>query len=172
MELTPVKEVGDGPILENTLHGSEIDLDIFPTPKWHEEDGGRYIGTGDIVVTSDPDNGQINVGTYRMMNQERDKIGLYISPGHHGRIHRDKYFAAGKPMPVVAVFGMDPLLFAAGGLGLPISTNEFEWVGAARGSPVEVIRGPKTGLPIPADAEIAVEGFVHSASIAYSGVGD
>jgi len=161
LELTPVKEVRNGPIFENTLHGVEIDLNIFPTPKWHEEDGGRYLGTGDIVVTCDPDNGQINVGTYRMMNQDRDKLGLYISPGHHGRIHRDKYFAAGKPMPVVAVFGMDPLLFAAGGLGLPISTNEFEWVGAVRGAPVEVVRGPKTGLPIPADAEIAVEGFVH-----------
>ena len=29
------------------------------------------------------------------------------------------------------------------------------------GEPVEVIKGPRTGLPIPAHAEIAFEGFVH-----------
>jgi 4-hydroxy-3-polyprenylbenzoate decarboxylase len=161
LRLTPVRDVKDGPILENVRHGNEIDLNIFPTPKWHEDDGGRYLGTGDIVVTRDPETGQINVGTYRMMIQDRDKLGLYISPGHHGKIHRDKYFSAGKPMPVVAVFGMDPLIFAAGGLGLPLSTNEFEWVGAVKGMPLEIIKGPKTGLPIPAHSEIAVEGFVH-----------
>jgi UbiD family decarboxylase len=161
LKLTPVSEVTRGPILENIRQAPEIDLEIFPTPKWHELDGGRYLGTGDIVVTQDPENGEINVGTYRMVIQDRDKLGLYISPGHHGRIHRDKYFAAGKPMPVAAVFGMDPLIFAAGGLNLPISTNEYEWVGGVRGKPVEVIRGPLTGLPIPAHSEIAVEGFVY-----------
>jgi UbiD family decarboxylase len=161
IELTPVSEVSSGPILENVRQGAELDLNFFPTPKWHELDGGRYLGTGDVVVTLDPENGEINVGTYRMVVQDRDKLGLYISPGHHGRIHRDKYFAAGKPMPVAAVFGMDPLIFAAGGLNLPISINEYEWVGGVRGRPVEVIRGAVTGLPIPAHAEIAIEGFVH-----------
>lgn len=161
IKLTPVGEVTDGPIFENVLHGAQIDLYKFPTPRWHELDGGRYLGTGDIVVTRDPENGEINVGTYRMMIQDRDKLGLYISPGHHGRLHRDKYFAAGKPMPVAAAFGMDPLIFAAGGLGLPKSTNEYEWVGAVRGEPVAVIRGPVTGLPIPAHAEIAIEGYVY-----------
>ena len=29
-----------------------------------------------------------------------------------------------------------------------------------RGTPVEVIQGPVTGLPIPANAEIVIEGFV------------
>jgi 4-hydroxy-3-polyprenylbenzoate decarboxylase len=157
----PTREVADGPVLEHIQRGAEVDLWKFPTPRWHEGDGGRYIGTGDIVVTRDPENGQINVGTYRMMVQDRDKLGLYISPGHHGRVHRDKYFARGEPMPVVAAFGMDPLLFLAGTLGLPLGMNEFEWVGGVRGAPVEVIHGPVTGLPLPAHAEIVVEGFVH-----------
>jgi 4-hydroxy-3-polyprenylbenzoate decarboxylase len=160
MRLTPVREVADGPILENVLRGADVDLWRFPTPRWHEKDGGRYLGTGDVVVTRDPETGQVNVGTYRMMIHDRDKIGLYISPGHHGRVHREKHFARGEPMPVVAAFGMDPLLHVAGSQGLPLSTNEYEWAGAVRGEPVEVIAGPVTGLPIPASAEIVVEGFV------------
>ncbi len=161
LKLTPVKEVTTGAVLENVVRGDDIDLFRFPTPRWHEADTGRYLGTGDQVITRDPDTGQINVGTYRMMIQGRDKIGLYISPGHHGRIHRDKYFARGEPMPVAAVFGAHPLLFAASSSGLPPSTNEYEWAGAVKGEPLEVIRGPVTGLPIPAHAEIVVEGFVH-----------
>jgi len=162
MQLAPVRECAEGPVFQNVRRGSEVDLLAFPAPRWNEHDGGRYLGTGDIVVTRDPDSGQVNVGTYRMMLHDRDKIGLYISPGHHGRIHRDKYFARGERMPVVAVFGMDPLLFVAGGEGLPESMNEYEWVGAVRGGPVEVVRGPVTGLPIPAHAEIAIEGFVQA----------
>ena len=43
------------PILENVVEGRDVDLTRFPAPLWHEHDGGRYIGTGVAVVTSDPD---------------------------------------------------------------------------------------------------------------------
>ena len=59
-------------------------------PRWHELDGGRYIGTDDLVVTRDPDEGWVNVGTYRIMIHGRDDMGLHMSPGKHGRVHRDK----------------------------------------------------------------------------------
>ena len=29
----------------------------FPVPRWHELDGGRYIGTDDLVITRDPEEG-------------------------------------------------------------------------------------------------------------------
>jgi 3-polyprenyl-4-hydroxybenzoate decarboxylase and related decarboxylases len=42
----------------------------------------------------------------------------------------------------------------------PFGTSEFDFVGGLRGRPLEVIKGPLTGLPIPAYAEIAIEGEV------------
>ncbi|HBA40927.1 MAG TPA: UbiD family decarboxylase, partial [Deltaproteobacteria bacterium] len=78
--LSPV-EVGSGPVLENVKSGKEINLLDFPVPKWHELDGGRYIGTADVVITKDPDEGWINLGTYRVMVHDRDALALYISPG-------------------------------------------------------------------------------------------
>src|SRR5436190_13851147 len=42
----PPVQVSSGPIFENTISGEDIDLFKFPAPKWHEADGGRYIGTG------------------------------------------------------------------------------------------------------------------------------
>jgi len=156
----PPVEVEDGPLLENVKSGKEINLWDFPSPKWHELDGGRYIGTADVAITADPEEGWINLGTYRVMVHDRDILTLYISPGKHGRIHREKYFAAKKPCPVAITFGQDPLLFLLASKQMPFGESEYDYAGAIRGAPYEVIRGELTGLPIPAYAEIAVEGEI------------
>lgn len=156
----PPVEVEDGPLLENVKSGKEINLWDFPAPKWHELDGGRYIGTADVAITADPEEGWINLGTYRVMVHDRDILTLYISPGKHGRIHREKYFAAKKPCPVAITFGQDPLLFLLASKQMPFGESEYDYAGAIRGAPYEVIRGELTGLPIPAHAEIAVEGEI------------
>jgi 4-hydroxy-3-polyprenylbenzoate decarboxylase len=161
----PVQVESDGPVLENVWRGADVDLNRFPSPFWHEDDGGRFLGTGDLIITRDPDSGQVNVGTYRMQVLDRDKLGLYIAPAQHARLHRDRYFERGERMPVVAVFGMHPLLFQASSMKLPMGVNELEWVGGVQGQPVEVINGPVTGLPFPANAEIVVEGFVDPSDV-------
>ena len=57
LELMPPVEVKDGPILENIDRDEAVDLLKFPAPFVHEGDGGRYIGTDDLVVMRDPDTG-------------------------------------------------------------------------------------------------------------------
>lgn len=47
----PPKEVNKGVIMENIAGGNKVDILKFPVPKWHELDGGRYIGTGVITST-------------------------------------------------------------------------------------------------------------------------
>lgn len=156
----PPVTVSSGPILENVYEGKDIDLWKFPVPFWHDKDGGRYIGTGDVVITRDPDDGCVNMGAYRIMVHDRDTIAIWMSPGKHGRIHRTKYFDKGKPCPVVACFGQDPLLHLIAASPEPAGRSELDCVGGIKGEPVEVIQGELTGLPIPAYAEIAVEGEI------------
>src|SRR6266542_3329493 len=50
----PPVEVSDAPVMENVRRGDEIDMTIFPAPKWHPDDGGRYIGTGSVEITRGP----------------------------------------------------------------------------------------------------------------------
>jgi UbiD family decarboxylase len=157
----PVKYVDSGPITENVLEGDDVDVLMFPTPKWHPEDGGRYIGTGTVDVTKDPDSDWINLGTYRVMVHDAKRVGLYISPGKHGRQHRDKYFSKGEPMPVALIVGPTPALFVASTLEITQGVSEYEWLGGLFGEPLEMVRGKYTGLPIPANAEIVLEGFAH-----------
>ncbi len=64
--------------------------------------------------------------------------------------------------------GEDPALFVAGFEYLPAGVSEYDFAGAVKGSGIEVHPGPVTGLPIPARAEIILEG--HLKPIAESSV--
>ena len=150
------------PITENVLEGDRIDLDIFPTPKWHEHDGGRYIGTGDMVIIKDPDSGWINVGTYRSCVVGKDRVTLWIIEHKHGKQIARRYWQAGRPCPVAIVLGCEPATWMAAPSAAKAGVSEYEYAGALRGAPLEVIRAPFTGLPIPATAEIVIEGEMPS----------
>ncbi len=161
----PPEEVADGPVMENSMHGKDIDLLRFPALRSHIHDGGRYIGTGDSLINRDPESGYVNVGTYRMQVHKPDLLGLWMSPGQQGRTICERYWAEGKACPVVATFGGDPLVFLTSHIKFPWGKSEFDHAGGIRGEAIEVIKGPLTGLPIPARAEIAIEGEVPPPSV-------
>ncbi len=157
----PFEVVDDGPVLANVQSGEDVNVLSFPTPFWHKGDGGRYIGTGSFNVTRDPEEGWINVGTYRVMVHDEKTVGFYISPGKHGRIHRQKFMDKGEPMPVCVVVGVDPLTFLMSSTDIAYGVCEYDITGAYRNEPMKVVIGEHTGLPFPADAEIVLEGFCY-----------
>jgi 4-hydroxy-3-polyprenylbenzoate decarboxylase len=158
--LIPHEIVADGPIFENVLTGDAVDVLKFPAPIWHEKDGGRYIGTGTFSITRDPEENWLNAGAYRAQVHDAKSVGMVMAAGHHGAIHCEKYWKRGEPMPVAMVLGGDPLSFFYGGIEAPYGTFELDIVGGMRGRAVKMVKGRITGLPIPAAAEIVLEGYV------------
>jgi len=158
----PPSVVSTGPIFENTFTGDAVDIGKFPVPKWHEKDGGRYIGTGCVVIMRDPDSGRIHLSTYRVMVHDSKTVGLYISPGHAGAMIRRKYWEKGQSCPVAVSVGQDPILFAGASyfFGQKRGIEKYDLIGHIRGAPVEVVREEMTGLPIPVTAEIVIAGEV------------
>lgn len=153
------KVVPTGPLMENIDSGKDVDLFKFPIVKWHELDAGRYIGPGDAVITRDPDTGEINIGMYRIQVHDSKTLGNWISPGHHGRLHREKYHAQGKPCPIAVSIGHHPLVSTIACHSVPFG-REYNLIGAIRGEPMSVIKEEITGLPIPAASEIVIIGWV------------
>jgi UbiD family decarboxylase len=151
-----------GPIFENTITGDDVDLWKFPTPKWHEGDGGRYLGTGSAVITRDPDTGEVHFGTYRLMIHDRNTLGLYIRGDKRGARIRNKYWERGQACPVAVSLGQEPVMFLASAsmFGQRNTTSKYDVVGYMRGASVEVVEEELTGLPIPATAEIVLAGEV------------
>ena len=156
----PPREVATGPVMQNIMRDNEVDVLRFPAQFGHRKDGGRYIGTGSTVLQRDPDTGWINMATYRMQVHEKNLLGIWHNPGQQGRTICEKYWKQGKACPVAATFGGDFLVFMLAYMKFPWGVSELERAGGVLGHPVDVIQGPLTGLPIPAHAEIAIEGEI------------
>src|ERR1700692_1744234 len=146
---------------QNVVTGDKIDIRKFPAQRMWPLDGGLYLGTGDAVVTQCPETGRINVGTYRMMIKGPREIGVYTSPGKDATLDREKWWKLGKPMPIAAAYGIDPLLFLVAATSFPKTESEYEYYGGINGAPIELFKSDITGLPLPAGAEIILEGFVY-----------
>ena len=157
----PARVVKDGPLLENIQRDDDVDILKFPVPKLHELDGGRYIGTNDMVIMRDPDTGWVNAATYRVQAHDRNTTGLWISPGKQGGMILDKYIARGQPCPVVICCGIDPMLFLFGGTKVPSGISEIDYAGGHKGRAFDVIESELHKLPMPAEAEVVLEGEVY-----------
>ena len=168
-----------GPCKEEIIKGDAIDVYKFPTPYWHELDGGQYIGTTAGCITRDPDTGILNMGSYRVMIKDTDRLATNIrgphpiggrkaaswsSPGDMGAAeHIMRNEAKGVATPIALALGMDTLLTLASGSSVPPDQHghtEFEAAGAWRGSPTELVQCETSDLLVPAHAEIIIEGEI------------
>ncbi|MBI2854150.1 MAG: UbiD family decarboxylase [Chloroflexi bacterium] len=154
----PPVTVKNGPVFENVITGDAVDIFKLPVPKWQPGDGGRYIGIGDTIITRDPDEGWVNLGVHRVQVHDKNTATIMFEHGKHGDMMRQKYWKKGKGCPVAVTCGSDPILVFAGSVRLPWGESEMNFAGWWRRQPIEVVEGPTTGLPIPATAEIVLEG--------------
>jgi len=159
----------DAPVNEIVLRGSEIDLTRLPAPVFWPADGGPFIGTGGITITANPASGRLNVGCYRHQLLSPTRIGLNFVPGRHGQVDCEAAWAQGKPCEIVAAFGIDPALFMVGGMRFGPNESELDAAGGIMGRPVELTQAEYVGLPIPARAEIVIEGLAHAGDVEVEG---
>lgn len=159
----------EAPVYEHTVTGRDIDLDSLPIPRHWPLDGGRYAGTGDAVITRDPDSGYLNIGTYRMMQQSANEVGLYLSPGKDARLHITRAWQKGEALPVAAAWGIDPLFMLVGSQTFPKNVSEYEFAGGIKGEPIPVVRGTTTDLLLPANAEFVIEGIIRPDAVRSEG---
>lgn len=159
----PVKPVvvKDAPCKERIIAGNEVNLYDFPIPTVHEGDGGRYIGTWDIVVIRDPDSQWTNWGMYRVMVHNHRTVSLRLHMQNDGgRIYHTKYLPVRKPMPAAIVIGADPLSSMAAAIRFGSGISEVEYAGALNEEPVELVKCETSDLLVPGSSEIVLEGEV------------
>ncbi|MEW6142968.1 MAG: UbiD family decarboxylase [Chloroflexota bacterium] len=153
--------VETGPVKENVLKDRDVDLLKFPVPKWHALDGGRYIGTGAVCIMRDPEEDWVNVSVYRVQAHSKDNATIMIMPGHHGRDIQKKYWSKGKPCPAAVAIGPEPIVWAAAAWeGKQWGISEYDMAGGLAGEAVKVTKSIYTDLPVPASAEIVLDGEI------------
>ena len=154
--------VKDGPCKEVVIDGARVDLFDLPVPMVHEGDGGRYIGTWDLVVSRDAKSEWVNWGMYRfMVHNERLMTGFPRPTSHLGKMLLDGYVPAGRPMPIAIAMGCDPLCHLAAAATFRIGGNEADLAGGLRERAVELVKCETSDLYVPASAEVVIEAEVY-----------
>jgi len=154
-----VVERDQAPCKENVFIGEEASLFDLPAPMVHDGDGGRYLSTWHMVVSREPDTGDINWGMYRqMVFDEKTMVGPVLPFSDMGKMFYNKHVPRNEPMPFATVIGMDPLAGIAA--CAPAAIPEDEFCGMLMGEPVELVKCETNDLMVPAHAEIVIEGEV------------
>ena len=169
-QLIPPVTVRDGACHEIVMRGDEVDLFSLPAPMLHEGDGGRYLGTWDLVVSRDPSTMWVNWGIYRfMVYGSRYLTGFPRPTSHLGKVFLDHYVPFGRPMPIAIVIGADPLCHVAASATYQLGGDEASLAGGLRGAPVKVVRCETSDLLVPAGAEVVIEAQVLPDRVALEG---
>lgn len=135
-------------------------LDKFPILKCWPKDAGRFI-TLPVVITKDPDTGELNAGMYRMQVFDGRTTGMHWQIHKHGAEHFRKMIEKGKGKIEVAVaIGVDPATLYAATAPLPAGISEFMFSGFIRKERLKLAECDTVDLLVPANAEIVLEGYV------------
>ena len=160
----------NAPCKENIMLGEDVDLYKFPSPMIHEGDGGRYIGSWDLVVCNDPETGWSNWGMYRFMVHTKNWLtGWPQTTSQLALIYKEKYLPQKQPMPIAVVIGADPISHIMATNPFKPQENEAEHSGGMSGEPVDLVPCETSDLLVPAHAEIVIEGELQPDKIAPDG---
>jgi len=158
--------VEDPPCQEIVYEGADLTsgkgLDALPVPvSTPGYDSAPYL-TATACVTSDPDTGIQNLGTYRGGLKAPDRIGLklFMNLGQGGTAHWEKYRTRGEAMPIAMVIGCPPPVAYAAPQKLAKDVDELGVAGGIAGAPIRVAKARTSDLFVPADAEIVIEGLL------------
>ncbi len=169
-KLIPPTIVKDGPCKEVVIPGDKVDLFDLPVPMVHEGDGGRYLGTWDLVVSKDIDSGWVNWGMYRFMVHNEHLLTGYPRPTSHlGKMLLDGYAPRGKFMPIAIAIGADIPSHLAAASTFRLAGDEADLAGGLGERPVELIKCETSDLYVPATSEIVIEAEVYPHGVAQEG---
>ena len=157
----PAREVsrGDAPVKEQVWTGDDVDLGKLPLLTHNELDAGAYITSG-IGIMRDPETGRINAGIYRHQVHSRNELGVWFIDTHHGAYIYRRYEERGQAAPIVIAIGHHPAVVMGAVCRVPGVGGEFDAAGGLLGENVETTRAETCDLPVPARAEIVIEGEV------------
>jgi 4-hydroxy-3-polyprenylbenzoate decarboxylase len=155
------RKVRRGPVL-----AKETTIDQLPQLKSWPDDGGAYI-TLPQVYTEDPDRpgwAHSNLGMYRVQisggqYERNEQVGLHYQLHRGIAAHHAAAIRRGERLRVNVFVGGPPAMTVAAVMPLPEGTSELMLAGLLGNRRVPLIDRPG-GLPIPAEADFCITGFL------------
>ncbi|MCJ8055896.1 UbiD family decarboxylase [Shinella curvata] len=157
------------PCQQTIWQGEAIDLDRLPIQTCWPGEPAPLV-SWPLVITQAPDDASdINVGVYRMQKLGKDRLILRWLAHRGGARHHRLWQALGRNMPVAVVIGADPATILSAVMPLPDGMSELAFAGVLSGRRQQTAPGVTVPIPIPASAEIVLEGIVSAHETAEEG---
>lgn len=150
----------NAPCKQNVMKGDDVNLFQFPVNRNNTHDAGPYIYKA-FTISKDMDSEWVNLGIYRLQVLDRNKTSILAPPYQHWGEHYVKASRAGKPLEMAVCIGPEPATMIAAGVKVPRGWSEYDYAGALRQEPVELVMADSVNLPVPATAEIILEGLAY-----------
>jgi len=132
---------------------AQVDLTLLPIPRYHPDDGGRYVTSG-VAVVKDPDLGR-NISFHRLMLLDERRFVARIVEG------RGTHTAMGKvagDLPVAIAIGCPVHVLLAAAMSPPKGVDELGIAHVL--APTPLVRCQTVELEVPAEAELILEGRI------------
>ncbi len=142
-------------------------VDQLPQLTSWPADGGPFV-TLPQVYTEDPEAPgwrHSNLGMYRVQlagNQyaANDEVGMHYQIHRGIGVHHAAALRRGEPLKVNILVGGSPALAVAAVMPLPEGMPELTFAGALAGRRVGLVRPHKAALPIVAEADFCISGYI------------
>ena len=156
------------PVKDIVLKGKDAKLSLLPIPVHNELDTAPFITSG-LMVARDPDTGALNMGLYRHQVENDHQLGIWAWDTHHAAYIRRRYEQLGKDMEVAIVLGHDPCVVLGAIARVPAIGGEYEEACCLLNEPLELVQAETVDLPVPARADIIIEGKIIPGERAWEG---
>jgi len=153
----------DAPVRQVIEKDKDVDLTKLPLIHHSEKDSGKYITCG-VLLIRDPDSGVINTGMYRHELKTPNAIGCMFNPAHHAAHIYRRCAELKKRMEAILFIGHHPAALIGSLAEGSIETSELDVMGGLLGEGLAVTDAETVDLPVPAFAEIAIEGYLNPLS--------
>ncbi|RLD42639.1 MAG: menaquinone biosynthesis decarboxylase [Bacteroidetes bacterium] len=137
----------------------EVNLKKLPILKTWPHDGGPFI-TFPVVHSLSPENGNHNMGMYRLQILDKETTGMHWHMHKGGASHYRGYKEKGEKMPVTVTLGGDPVYTYAATAPLPEEIDEYMLAGFLRKEAVKLVKCKTNDIYIPEDVDFVLEGYV------------
>ncbi|WP_433273823.1 UbiD family decarboxylase domain-containing protein [Actinosynnema sp. CS-041913] len=147
--------------VENRREPYDGDLSGLPVLRTTPRDAGPYVTLG-LVHALDPDTGATALSAHRMLVLGPDRLGVWMVPGRALRAMHEATSRRRERLPVSVNIGAPPAAVIASALTTTAlaGRGKLALAGALAGTAVTLTDAVTQPVPVLADAEITLEGYL------------
>lgn len=152
----------DDPACQQRVEIEDVDLARLPVLRATPRDAGPYLTMG-MVHAHDPRTGESALSVHRMLVLDRNRLAIWMVPGRMLRTMHEVAIRRSERLPVSISIGAPPAAIVASALSSSVlrpEVGKLAFAGALARAPISVATGVSQPVPVLAESEIVLEGYL------------